>query len=99
MQTYIVTFRIALTGDDDARREALIASILQGSSRHWDEPTSFLLVETEDSLDDLASWASQSIDPAVDIVLIRALDQKSARVIGRVEDRDLFELMPYCKRL
>lgn len=62
------------------------------------DTTSLLIVEIEESISNLAARAKQWIDESMDIVLIRTLGTSDARVIGAVEDQDLFTLMPYCRR-
>ncbi len=98
MTTYMASFRIAKFGDDNERRENLEAEILNSSTRHWKDTTSFLIVEVEDTIGNLAARAKQWIDTSMDVVLFRTLGTQDARVIGAVEDQDLFKLMPYCKR-
>jgi hypothetical protein len=98
MTTIMTSFRVENIGDHHDRRANLEAEVVHGSTMHWKETTSFLIVEVEDTISNLANRAKQWIDPNVDVVLFRTLGTNDARVIGAVEDQDLFKLMPYCKK-
>ena len=102
MATFWVTFRIAdeyVDGhDDDDRRLMLYEAIRQASNgKWWKEPTSFVLFSSDLSIDAIAEQIRDAISPIHDIVLIREDGVKSARVVGLVEDEDLFEFMDYAQ--
>lgn len=93
---YWVTFRIAEVGNDDARRAAMLDAVKETTAgKWWTEPTSFVLFESSLSIDQLATVLKGAIDLDRDIVLIGMPHFKDARVIGNVEDADLFELLPF----
>ncbi len=103
MATYWMTFRLA---DDAAKRpryedryRALTDAIDKRSSRWWVEATSFILFEFNDNIDTLGAACKAAVNPAWDVVVIRELDKKSAVVVGKAQDQDLFVLMPYAKKL
>jgi hypothetical protein len=98
MTTYMASFRVEEVGNDQERRRNLEAEILRESAMHWKDTTSFLIIEVEDTIDNLASRCKEWIAQEMDVVLFRTLGKQEARVIGAVEDQDLFALMPYCKR-
>lgn len=103
MATYWMTFRIAerrVDGrDDDDRRAALYETVRLATNRQWwKEPTSFVLFRSEYSITDTVDAIRTAISEQHDLVLLRDLDTKAARVLGVVEDTDLFDLMPYVER-
>jgi len=98
MAIFMVSSRIAQIGNDGERRGDLEASMIYETTMHWKETTSFLIIRTDNTIDTLAQWAKGAISESYDLVLIRELGRESARVVGKVEDPDLFTLMPYCKR-
>lgn len=65
---------------------------------YWQETTSFIVFTTEKTLDEVASIAKSAVSSAYDLVLIRSLDVKDARIFGPVTDNDIFQLMPYLKK-
>ncbi|MAO54171.1 MAG: hypothetical protein CMM61_00550 [Rhodospirillaceae bacterium] len=97
MSIYWVSFRIDHTGNYQYRYDALVEGIRGLAARFWEETTSFIVLETAASIDTLAADALSAIDPNNDVVLVRNMDSKSARVIGLVEDDDIYVLMPYLK--
>jgi hypothetical protein len=99
MAVLMVSFRIEEVGNDDQRRRELCAAIESMGLRHWKDTTSFYLIEADASPRELASTLKDYIDTAEDIVLVRSMESKTAFVAGFVRDSDLFELMPYCKRV
>lgn len=99
MAEFWISFRIDDDADYENRYTQLIASLLEGSKRYWDETTSFIIMDHAVDIDDVARAAKNAVDERTDTVLIRQLDTKAARVVGVVNDQDLFALMPYCKRV
>jgi len=97
MATFLVSFRVEEYGNANERRQDLEAEVLRGSTMHWKDTTSFLIIEVDDTISNLAKRTKQWIDTDVDVVLFRTLGTQDARVIGAVQDQDLFTLMPYCK--
>lgn len=97
MSVYWITFRIAEDGNHDDRYDNLLDAIKKSSTMIWEEPTSFLLVESEKTIDDLAAILRTKVNSIHDIVLIGNPNVKQARVIGIVVDENLFEMMPFTK--
>ena len=88
-----VTFRIEEIGDDDARRRALEQAVSDCSNgQWWKEPTSFILFESDLSMGRVAAHLKGAIDLEHDVVVIGMPNFKTARVIGKVKDGDLFDL-------
>lgn len=98
MNVFWISFRISERGNYQERYNGLIEAIEQASIRHWAETTSFVLIESSYTIDKLASTLKAPINTAHDLVLIGNPNVKQARVIGTVEDDDLFDLMPFTKR-
>lgn len=98
MASYWVTFRLERTSTYGIRHEALTQAVAGLGPRWWTEPTSFILFESVASIDEVAEVVKDAIDPAIDMALVGMPDYKSARVIGHLEDNDLFELMPFTKK-
>lgn len=63
--------------------------------RWWTDPTSFVLFESDLSIDGLAPHLKAAIDLDRDIAIVGMPHVKSARVTGNVYDHDLFELLPF----
>jgi hypothetical protein len=103
MSTYWLTFRIATETAGgksyEARWDALYEAVRKLSNSWWVEPTSFVLFESAHGIDTVAAHCQRAVAPAVDLVLVRELDTKSARVIGKVSDQNLFKLMPYLQKV
>ena len=103
MATYWMTFRIAerhVDGRDaDDRRELLYETIRQlTNQKWWKEPTSFVLFRSDYGIDQIVGAIKPVISEVHDLVLMRDLDAKTARVVGAVDDTDLFDLMPYVQQ-
>jgi hypothetical protein len=101
MAIYWLTFRVAENLGGNARRLALYEAVRQlvvRDSRWWKDPTSFILFQSEYSIDDIAENVKETIDVHEDIVLIRDAERRSARVMGQF-DRDLFGLMDYMREI
>lgn len=102
MEDYWVSFRISdktIGGETySERREALIGAVLDESKGYWDETTSFLLVRTSRTIDQLASAAKAAIALSEDLVVMRKLSVKTARYVGALSDKDIFHFMEYLER-
>jgi hypothetical protein len=78
--------------------DELKASCGNGSN-WWFETSSFFIFETAESIDTIVTRIKRAIAVAADIVVIRAMDTKTGRVIGRCEDGDIFKLVPYLEKV
>jgi hypothetical protein len=103
MSTYWVTFRLAYENvggkSYEERYKALTDTIVASSTKYWPEPTSFYALESAIDIDVLAGKLKAKIAPTKDVVLIRYMDHKEARICGTVNDADIFTLMPYLKKV
>jgi hypothetical protein len=99
MAVYWMTFRIEADDRYDERYNALIEAIRKIVTKWWVEPTSFLLFESELSIDGVAQIAKSEIDVTCDLCLIGMPQIKAARVVGKVADQDLFKLIDFTKKV
>lgn len=98
MAVYWLTFRLKDDRDYARRYDELTEGVRRISSRWWPEATSFLLFDSDQTIDDVADHVRDLIDERGDLVLIGMSEFKSARVLGPVRDADLFALMPFTKK-
>ncbi|HEX7046196.1 MAG TPA: hypothetical protein VF275_01310 [Gammaproteobacteria bacterium] len=101
MNIYGISFRLE-DGDvngrtHDERYDALQAAILDGTTKFWDQTSSFFVIESRRSIDEIAWKCKQAIEPSTDLVLVRELSGSPTRISGNNRDPDLFKLMPYVK--
>lgn len=90
---YWVTFRIADVGNWKARYGAVqqaVKELTLGS--WWTDPTSFIVFQSDQTIDTIAAHIRAALDPDQDIAVVGMPNIKSARVVGNVEDPDLFTL-------
>lgn len=97
MAVYWISFRVGHEDDYQARYTSLVDGLKSISLKYWEETTSFLVIETDQDIDSIASIANDAVDRTTDLVLVRAMDSKNARLIGIEGDDDIFKLMPYLK--
>jgi hypothetical protein len=84
--------------DYDARWAAIYEAITGMSSNWWLDTTAFAVFETDRTLDQVTTTVKGAVAPTYDLVLIRQLDNKGARIFGPFSDQDIFKLMPYLER-
>lgn len=99
MATHWLTFRLEDNATYSDRYDALIETIRERSSKWWLETSAFLLFDTGYTIDQIATDVKGVIDPNRDIILIGMPEFKSARLIGNSQDRDLFDLVPFVKKV
>lgn len=98
MAVYWTTFRIHNDASYRTRYDALVEAIRVISKKWWVDPTSFLLFESDKSIDGVAAAVKEAINSATDMALIGMPDFKDARAVGHTHDQDLFALMPFAKK-
>lgn len=99
-ELYWLTFRLADNASWQQRYDALkiaVSGSMDGTV-WWDEPTSFLLFRSNLAIDDLATVIAEAIDLRTDVALLGMPDYKSARVVGSLDDPDIFKLWPWVKQ-
>lgn len=86
----------------DDRLEKLNDEIRQScgnNSMWWFETTAFFIFKTAESIDTITARVKRAINTAVDIAVVRQMDSKTGRVIGKCDDADIFKLVPYMKKV
>jgi hypothetical protein len=103
MAIYWLTFRLheeKISGSSyEQRYQALYKAIEHIASSWWIEATSFIAFESDSSISTIAAACKSAIAPTHDVVLLRAMDTKSALLVGKAEDPDIFKLMSYLKKV
>ena len=97
---YWVTFRLEEDSTWKQRYNALDSAISDATEggKWWKEPTSFYLFRSELEIGDLVTAIKGAISTRTDVVVIGKPDYKTARVIGTVEDDDIFTLWDWVKK-
>lgn len=100
MATYWITFRVGDIGDYNARYDALQKAVsnLKDGAKWWVEPTSFFVFNSKHSIDEVAAAVKKALNTLDDMALIGMPEFKDARVVGTLEDDDLFFFMPFTKK-
>ena len=102
MSVYWLTFRIheaEVGGRSQERRSAdLNETIRKVTTQWWVESSSFIVLESSHGLVHIITSCKAAIAPSHDLLLVRAMDTKSAYITGLVQDQDIFKLMPYLKK-
>ncbi len=78
----------------DARFEAFHDAMIALSTSIWSETSSFHVLETELSIDEVATRCRQTIAPAVDLCLVADVQGQQSRIVGRWSEDEVFRLMP-----
>ena len=101
MAAFMLSFRLH---DDtiggrtyEERREGLYDRVHQIASPWWEETTSFIAFQSDLEIDDIMWHVKDEIAAGYDIVLVRSLESKVARITGVLEDGDIYKIMPYLK--
>ncbi|WP_445215571.1 hypothetical protein ACKWRH_24240 [Bradyrhizobium sp. Pa8] len=97
--TYWLTFRIHDDATYEHRRDKLYEAIDNLSSKWWLEPTSFIAFSSEQSADTIAARIKASFNPATDMALLGMTEYKTARLIGKSDDQDVYKLIPFLKKV
>lgn len=103
MANYCVTFRLAnktIGGKSYAeRRQQLIDNVYTDGMGYWEEPTSFLLVESHLDTGSLASKACKGLSATEDLVFIFDPSDMSACYFGAVKEVDVLKsFFPIAKK-
>lgn len=99
MATYWISFKIGartVNGKTYQERwDGLYDCVEMISSRQWKDTTSFIMCESTFDIDLLASAIEPLVSRTYDLVLIKDLDNKSARMIGEPEDDQVFNFLSF----
>ena len=103
MTTYWITFRIAdvaVAGRSyEDRYNSLIKIVTDNSPTWWGQTTSYLAFNSDQGLDSIAAKFKAAIAPSHDLFLLREMDKQSARICGKNDDEDIYDLMPYLQNI
>lgn len=105
MATFWISFRIAektVGGKTyDKRYEDFIDELRTFvSGKVWEKTTSFVVFESHQTIGAIARGLKEKIAPSEDLFLMREMNQKSAVIVGKNDDDDIFDLMgDYLKKL
>lgn len=103
MATYWITFRIAdvtVAGRSyEDRYNALVKIVTDTSPKWWGQTTSYLAFTSDQSIGSIATKFKAAVAPSHDLFLLREMDKQSARICGKNDDRDIYDLMPYLQSI
>lgn len=96
MAVYTVSFDL----EYDSTYQSRYSSFLEQVKKHglwWADTTSFVAVRTTESIDAFCSriYVESEFNHTKDLYLVMDSDAKSARIRGKIKDRDIFDLIPY----
>lgn len=99
LRTYWITFRLCDDADYQDRYDSLIRTIRKATKgAPWEEPTSFIMFQSDLSPDALRNLISLAIDQLVDVVVLAHVGYKEIYVIGYTDkEGDLKRMVPYLK--
>jgi hypothetical protein len=64
----------------------------------WKETPSFILFDSEETLDEIRSHIGKAIDASVDLAVLCDPEAKTGSIIGTAQDDDIFTLLPFMKK-
>lgn len=100
METYWFSFHIENDSTYQQRYDRLIESIRDKlNGKWWLETTSFIIFQSNSNIDTIALAVKAAFNPNKDIAVIGMSDYKSARLIGASKDPDIYDLMPFIKKV
>ncbi|MCR4265341.1 hypothetical protein [Nitratireductor sp. ZSWI3] len=99
MATYWLSFRLQDDSTYNQRYKDLTDTVQRLSTKWWVEASSFIVFASAADIDKIASEIADVIYVDTDLVIVGMPDFKSARLIGHHEDDDIFELMPFIKKV
>lgn len=98
----MLSFRIENTKvgsrDYNTRYTALTGYLTSIATTLWDDSTSFLVFETESSINEILRECKKAIAPTHDLFFIRQVDFKLTYICGLVHDNSIFKLIPGAKK-
>lgn len=99
MATYWLSFRLQDDPTYSERYKNLTEAVRKLSTKWWVEASSFIVFASPSSIDEIAASVADTIYLDTDLVIIGMPDFKSARLVGHHEDDDIFELVPFIKKV
>jgi hypothetical protein len=98
MSVYSINFEIEYDNQNSYsdRYDSFMEAVLKNAGLHWKDPTSCIVIQTSEEIGDLAARLKASkFDPRRDLFMILDTEVKSARICGKIQDRDIFKLIPF----
>ena len=99
METFWLSYRLEDDSSYSQRYDKLIETVDALSTKWWLEPSSFIVFASAVGIDTVAAKVKAAINPRTDIAVIGMPDFKSARLIGVSHDEDIFDLIPFIKKV
>jgi hypothetical protein len=101
---YWLNFRIeddetARKPNHKARYEALVEIVEEYALTWWRQSPSLYIFDTNIAIDNIAPLFKKCINPELDYVILGQLDAKEARIAGRYNDKDIFQIVPFLKEM
>jgi hypothetical protein len=96
MPVYAVSFDLEYDSTYQDRYTSFMEQVKKGGE-WWADTTPFVVVRTSETIDNFCSriWSMSSFNGAKDLYLVVDTEKMSARIRGKLKDRDIFKLMPY----
>ena len=96
MAVYAVSFDLEYDSNYQDRYTSFTDQVKKGDD-WWADTTSFVVVRTTETIDTFCTriYAYSSFNASKDLYLVVDSEIKSARIRGKIKDRDIFKLMPY----
>jgi len=99
MGTYLISFSLLRNDSYDDRLDRIMAEIQAGP--WWGETGSLMICEAPEPIDEFCArvFPPWNFDESCDITVIFDLESGEARSLGRLRDYNLYNLVPWMKRL
>jgi hypothetical protein len=96
MAIYAVSFDLEYDTTYQERYRSFMEQVKKGSD-WWADTTSFVVVQTSETIDSFCSriWTQSGFSSSKDLYLVFDTEKLSARIRGKIKNRQIFKLMPY----
>jgi hypothetical protein len=100
MAVFAVSFDLHYDANYQDRYASFMEQVKKGGV-WWADTTSFVVVRTAETIDTFCSriYTQSSFNSTKDLYLVMDTEVKSARIRGKISDRDIFKLIPYLTEL
>lgn len=100
MAVFAVSFDLEYDATYQSRYASFMEQVKKGGA-WWADTTSFVVVRTNETIDDFCSriYIHSDFNSTKDLYLVSDTEKLSARIRGKIRDRDIFRLMPYLVEL
>ena len=99
MSVFLVSFEIKYDSDYQRRYSSFTQQVQSG--RYWADNTSFVVVETTETIDDFCTriYVHSAFDGTKDRYMVLDANVKSGRIRGPVHNSSIFSLLPFVIKL